>query len=234
MPGDGRPYGGLSPGERKALRRRKLLDTALELYGTNGYSATSIEQICSKARVTTRHFYEEYEGREQLLKALYAEVVSNVTNNVVEALANASSDFASLIRAGVDAFVRTLLTDSRMGRIFCVEVVGVSQELEIYRRSVLHLIAQVVQQQADSIRKNQQIRYLDGLNFTYPTLALVGGSIELITEWIIGDHNLSIDDMIDEITWLYLAMGSILLGLGNEVAEDPSYFPRSRRLGKVG
>ena len=226
----GRSYGGLSPNERRAQRRRRLLDAALELFGTVGYGGTSIEQICTVSKVTTRHFYEEYQSREQLLKAIFAEVVFHVSNNVLEALAKCSDDFVEKIRAGVGAFVRTLLEDPRMGRIYCVEVVGVSQEMELHRRSFQHLFAQVVQQQADSIRRSPQIQYLEGLNFTYATLALVGGSNELITEKLIGDCPLTVEDIIDEISWLYITVGSILLGFDRSVIDDPKYLPRSRQI----
>lgn len=36
---EGRPWRGLSPQERRDARRRRLLDAALELFGTKGYAA---------------------------------------------------------------------------------------------------------------------------------------------------------------------------------------------------
>ena len=47
----GRPYGGRSPEERRADRRRRLLDAALDRFGTTGYASTSITELCSSAGV---------------------------------------------------------------------------------------------------------------------------------------------------------------------------------------
>ena len=73
-----RRYRGRLPDERRADRRRRLLDAGLELFGTVGYHGTSIERLCAQAGVTARHFYQEFSGREALLAALFGEIVSEV------------------------------------------------------------------------------------------------------------------------------------------------------------
>ena len=225
----GRPYRGLSPLERRADRRRRLLDAGLELFGSAGYSNTSIEQICSFARVTTRHFYEEYGSREELLKAVYVEVVAHSSRKIIEALDNTPNEMTARIRSGVDAFVRSMLDDPRHARVFCVEVVGVSPEMEIHRRSVLHLFAQVVQQQSDSLRANGQVTFPEGMNFTYTTLALVGGTTELITEWVMGGQRLPVCDIVEELVWLYTTIGVTMLGIDPATVETELLRPKSRR-----
>ncbi len=67
----GRTYRGRSPEERRAERRERLLEAGLKLFGGEGYAATSIERLCAHARVTARHFYEEFPTREALLLAVF-------------------------------------------------------------------------------------------------------------------------------------------------------------------
>ncbi len=67
----GRTYAGLSAPERRAERRERLLDAALELFGTAGFPKTTIPMLCSAAGVTARHFYDEFDSREALLRTLY-------------------------------------------------------------------------------------------------------------------------------------------------------------------
>ena len=43
--GQGRPWRGQSPQERRDSRRRRLLDAALDLFGTTGYPATSLTAL---------------------------------------------------------------------------------------------------------------------------------------------------------------------------------------------
>ena len=51
-PAPRRGYGGRSAAERRAERRERLLAAGLELFGTRGYAATSIERLCAAASVS--------------------------------------------------------------------------------------------------------------------------------------------------------------------------------------
>ena len=88
-PAQGRPWRGQSPQERREARRRRLLDAALELFGTTGYAATSLTALCAQAGVSPRHFYELYAGREPLMADLYDEIVLETARLVDEAYAAA-------------------------------------------------------------------------------------------------------------------------------------------------
>src|SRR4051812_44502026 len=70
----GRSYGGRSADERDAERRQRLLDAAHDLIGTVGYAATTIEQICKRATVSTRHFYLRYSSKEDVFLDLYRSI----------------------------------------------------------------------------------------------------------------------------------------------------------------
>jgi AcrR family transcriptional regulator len=71
-----RGYAGMTPEELDQERRRRLLDTALELFAKQGYAHTSIEQLCAQSRVTARYFYQLFSSREALLRALYDEIIA--------------------------------------------------------------------------------------------------------------------------------------------------------------
>jgi AcrR family transcriptional regulator len=55
-----------------------LLEAGLEFYGTIGFRHTTIPQLCSSAGVTARHFYEEFGTQEQLLRAVFDGISSDV------------------------------------------------------------------------------------------------------------------------------------------------------------
>ena len=143
-----RLYGGMTAEQRRAERRRRLLDTALELFGTDGYPYTGIERICSHAGVTARHFYEEFGSREGLLVAVYDEIVTEILADVAAAVREAPGDAVELTRAGLRAFVHGMVDDPRRARVTCLEVVGVSPNLEVHRRSVLRRYAELVREQS--------------------------------------------------------------------------------------
>src|SRR5580692_3427895 len=99
-----RVYRGQSNHERREDRRDRLVRAGLELFGTAGYAATSIEGICSSAGVTARHFYEHFVSREALLRAIYDEVVADAQRAVMRALALPAADATVRVERAVEAF----------------------------------------------------------------------------------------------------------------------------------
>lgn len=203
-----RLYGGMTAEQRRAERRRRLLDTALELFGTDGYPYTGIERICSHAGVTARHFYEEFGSREGLLVALYDEIVAEILGRVATAVAEAPEDAIELTRAGLRAFVHGMIDDPRRARVTCLEVVGVSPALEAHRRTVLRRYADLVREQSrvfDAQRDSQVPRRRQIAN----ALVLVGGTNELMIEWITDGsaYTATVDELIDDLLALYVGVG---------------------------
>ena len=68
--GTGRRYSGLHAEERVATRRTAILAAALEVFGRQGYAATTVKQICTEAELTERYFYESFTDKEAMLMAL--------------------------------------------------------------------------------------------------------------------------------------------------------------------
>ncbi len=205
-PQGGRRYRGQSPDERRAERRRRLLDAALELFGTIGYGASSIEMVCATAGVTARHFYEHFEGREALMIALFDEENAQVIEAVISSAVAADPDLDSRIDAGVAAFMHGMLDDPRRARVLCLECVGVSPEVEQRRRAGLHTYANFVSAQAGRLTGDGSA---PPSSFDLLSLALVGGTNELIVEWLSGDLHPSISVLIGEVSAFFRAAGQV-------------------------
>ena len=122
MDGGGRVYGGRSESERRADRRARLLEAGLALFGTEGWAGTSIERLCTTAGVATRSFYEEHSGREQLLLAVYDEVLAGAAQAVIHAVEAAGDDERARAHAGVAAYVGHLTEDPRRAQVVNQEV----------------------------------------------------------------------------------------------------------------
>jgi AcrR family transcriptional regulator len=90
-----RRYRGISAEERRAARRRQLLDAALEIAGTRGVERTTMTAICSEAGLTERYFYESFDARDQLLLALVDEIAEQVRTAVLTALSDTEGDTAA-------------------------------------------------------------------------------------------------------------------------------------------
>ena len=81
-----RPYGGVSASERLAVRRQKLLDAGLELFGTRGIAATGVGDICDQAGLTKRYFYESFQTIDELAVAVFDQVTGRLAEQIVPAI----------------------------------------------------------------------------------------------------------------------------------------------------
>ncbi len=126
----GRTYGGESATDRLTRRRRQLLDAGLQLFGTAGYRATTVRQLCREAKVSDRYFYEQFDSTEDLLLAVYDECTGRLEEAAVSALGDRDGDVGELAHRGIDAFLAVVESDPRLARVVWFEVLGVSSRVE--------------------------------------------------------------------------------------------------------
>ena len=186
-----RRYRGQTAAERRRQRRDQLLDAGLELFGTVGFGATTIEMLCRTAQLQPRYFYEQFESREALLRAVYDRHVEALMNAVLNALEQASDDPRDRLEAGLRAFVGAALEDERLARINYFEMLGVNRELESRRRAVLRSYADLITAQLDALDPARRPK------LTHPRLgavAIVGAVDGLIVDSLAGDRRTAAAD----------------------------------------
>lgn len=160
----GRTYGGESAADRAARRRRQLLDAGLALFGTAGYRATTVRQLCREARLSDRYFYEHFESTEDLLLAVYEECTQRLEDASLSGLVDDGVPVHDLARRGLLGFLALVESDPRLARVVWFEVLGVSARVE---RAYLarmqrfgHLMVTVVAERADAAEVSGSTREL--------------------------------------------------------------------------
>ncbi|TDO54622.1 TetR family transcriptional regulator [Kribbella sp. VKM Ac-2527] len=180
-----RRYSGRSVDEWKAARRERLLDAALELFGTDGYPATSVERLCAQAKVSTRHFYHEFQNKEAVLLAVHAQVIELAVRSTGEALERtAAAPVRDRIGAAVDGYLQTIMTDLRRARVSFVEVVGASPAVEEQRIAFRELLISNVVKVGQTAVERQEIRAKD---FRFIGLCFFGAVNTVVYDWMITD-----------------------------------------------
>jgi AcrR family transcriptional regulator len=179
-----RRYGGKTGDERRAERREKLLDAAVDLFGTAGYAATTIEMLCRAAGLNPRYFYEQFPSREALLLGVYDRHVEAVRASVVAALERAPADPQARLEAGLRAFVEGTIADERLARINYFEMIGVSPEVEARRREVLRTYADLIAAQIEATAPDRRPQLSDP---RLGAVAVVGAVDGLITDALSAD-----------------------------------------------
>ncbi|MGC0362300.1 AcrR family transcriptional regulator [Rhodococcus sp. 27YEA15] len=197
-----RVYGGKSAGERTSERVDRLLTAALELFGTHGYAATSIEQLCTRASVSTRSFYQDVGGRAALLQALVARLNDAGALAAGRALTEKpDAPVIDRISLAIRAYLAETCATRQCARVCYVEVVGVSSEIEQWRHSVRENIVVMFDTEGSlAVERNE----LEPRNFRLLILAVIGAANILAQEWAMSTPNERGDDrgfdpFIDEI-----------------------------------
>jgi AcrR family transcriptional regulator len=170
----GRVYGGRSEHERRADRRTRLLQAGLELFGTDGWQGATIERLCSAAGVATRSFYEEFTGREALLKAVYEAVMQDVLDTVLPRVQACEGPLEQRVQVGLGGYVAHMTEDPRRARIAHREV-RVAGLLENDRHAMVLRFAEVIAHEAH-LQGGAQARALG--------LALAGAVSEVLVDWV--------------------------------------------------
>lgn len=198
-----RGYRGLSAEELRRQRQQRLIEAGIALFGERGYAATPIEAVCSQAKVSTRHFYEQFEGRESILHAVYDALVAALEGIVRASLTGSREPLAQRVANTIEATVHHMLADPRRGRILCIEAVGVSAGMERKRRATTHALARVIQRYARMLAARGELPQRD---YRLPAVAMVGMFNELVAEWLTEDTGLSAAEMAREAKILFRAM----------------------------
>jgi AcrR family transcriptional regulator len=204
-----RVYGGIGADERRAERRVRLLEAGLDLLGGEGWQASTVRAICSRAGLTPRYFYESFADRDALLLAVFDEVASELSAVVLAAVTPPPGDAHETARAAIGAGIELITADARKARVLFVEAMG-AEPLARRRFETLRGFAQLVAEQARSFYgvSGGGDRMID-----VSALMLVGGLAETFMAWLDGSLVVSKEQLVEDCADLFAAMGEGTLGL---------------------
>jgi len=196
-----RRYRGITAAERSAGRRERLIDAGLELFGTEGYAGSSIRRVSAAAGLNSRYFYESFSSREELLYEVYVSILTEIGVKAAEAIAMAET-IEEQARAGLRAGWTVLTEDPRKARIVALEVVGVSERLEQARRQMRHALADMTVRNAGTfVGEGVELR----LDPKLTARSLMGGVVDVLVDWIHGEVDLTVDEVVEHFTRLFTA-----------------------------
>ncbi|HKN55961.1 MAG TPA: TetR/AcrR family transcriptional regulator [Amycolatopsis sp.] len=198
-----RTYGGVAPEQRRADRRERLLLAGLELFTSTGFRQAKITEVCTRAGVSTRNFYEEFTSKEDVLRTLHDRINSLALEHVTAELDRvADADVVTRIGRLLDVFIETVTTDPRLPRLNYVEAVGVSEELEAQHQLWVDRWANFIEAEA---RHAADAGLAPDRSYRLTAIALVGAATGLLREWQAHDPPLPVEDVRGELRALMLA-----------------------------
>jgi AcrR family transcriptional regulator len=198
-----RPYRGASRSERVEERRRRLIDAGVDLFGTIGYGAATVEHICARAGLSKRYFYESFPDLEALLLACYELCANDIHDAMVGAVAEAPETVAAQLRAALIGYFTAIDADQRRARITLLEILGVSSAVDAAYA-------------AQTARFADSVQALAGDTFTKSTVpkpqlhviaeGIIGAITTIATQWLLDHRRRPRTQIIDAAHVLVLAV----------------------------
>lgn len=139
-----RRWHGTLRAERDTARRERLLEAALELYGTIGFRKTNVMALCRESGVSSRSFYELFPTQEDLLERLYIELNDEIIAALDTTQPLPTDTLVGSTRRIVGSALASMLDDERKARVLEIEVVGISESLEQRRHLTMRLLAAAI------------------------------------------------------------------------------------------
>lgn len=191
-----RLYSGLSAVERAEARRSRLLEAAHILIGRDGFAATSIEHICSTAKVSTRDFYQHYDRKEAILLDLFGQITTRSLVGAVDMLAATAGQSArERVTTAIRAYVYPMVEDPHAARITIVEVLGAPARIESRRLKVRDAIVDLIVSECTAAVERGDLRDRD---FRFAALALMGSTNAIIYDWIRGPDR-PVEQLVEQL-----------------------------------
>ncbi|MEW9547558.1 TetR/AcrR family transcriptional regulator [Nonomuraea sp. NPDC050783] len=174
------------------------MTAAYTLYAKPGFAATTIERLCSEARISNRAFYECFGGREELLQALHERCVEESLAVVAKALQEAPNTLDGRIKAGIRAYIEFATADWRRARIMHVEVRRSGDVLTMSRQRAVDAFARIIQEASAEFPQEPH------LNRRLLALGVIGALQELLIEWLLSETQPAIDELVAAAVHIFM------------------------------
>ncbi len=180
-PPNKRRYGGVLPEERQRLRRAKLIEGAREVFGTKGFHATTVREVCVAAHLTERYFYESFKTLPQLFMATYAELRTQLMARTLAVLKQAEPTPLGMLEPAMRVFLEFVRDDPRRGRIMLVDSLGVNDEVAALSGATARDYSALLRQHLHQLVSKDN---LQEVNLDLLADGLIGLNVLLAARWM--------------------------------------------------
>ncbi|MFE6924994.1 TetR/AcrR family transcriptional regulator [Nocardia sp. NPDC057663] len=202
-----RTYGGVSAQQRRAQRRTALLDAALDIVAEEGQAKLTVAGLCARAGLNERYYYENFENRDGVLEALLDRIAEELTGAIVAALTTAPPDSRSQSHAAIDAGISVLTDDPRKAQAALIAGMA-TPELRARTARTVRAFARLVAAEGSGFYGVEVPQNLVDFRAIY----LIGGLTQTLTTWLAGDLDLTREELIDQVTEVFVLLGDDLAG----------------------
>jgi len=188
---------GLSREQIAESQRERLLAAIAQVVAANGYRQTTITDVVKLASVSTRDFYELFEGKEECFLAAFDALRDHVEELVREAAAS-EADWPHQTIAAIRAALEFFAAEPEFARICLIESVSATPRNAIrFREAVLACVPALAQGRAE----------LDDPDSLLPKTedAIIGGIVSMVTRAVVAGEAESLPALLPDLVDFALA-----------------------------
>ncbi|WP_032376266.1 TetR/AcrR family transcriptional regulator [Rhodococcoides fascians] len=198
MPPVVRPYRGVAADERRRERREKLLEACLDAVAESGVSTVTVDDICARAGLSKRYFYESFGDRDAILVSALDDVIDTVGTalNELEQKHGSAEDRVAQTAA---ALVRALTADPRASLLYTAA--SANPALDARRRQMVDRFTPLLMREVLDADPGDP-------RAEAATVLMVAGTTELLDRWLRGTLPFTEAEFVDTLTALGVALAT--------------------------
>jgi len=205
-----RTYKGATPQQRVEQRHAQLVDAAVDVFGTIGYRAATIDHVCARAGLSKRYFYESFTDSEALLLACYQRCADEIHQAMVAAVIEAGDTVDAQLRAALTGYFGAIDADQRRARITLLEILGVSATIDAAYEAQTERFANSVQALAASSFEGSA---LTKAQLHIIAQGIIGAITTIAMQWLLGHRRRPRTQLIDAT---HVLVSAVLDRLSND------------------
>lgn len=202
-----RRYGGVLPEERQRQRRAKLIEGAMDVFGTKGFHASTVREVCVAAHLTERYFYESFKNLSDLFIAVYGEMRQQLMDRTLRVFDADDRQPVELVESSLRVFLEFIREDPRRGQIMLVDALGINSEVTRLSGSTARDYGNLVRQRLMAMVHPDMVQEVD---LALLSDGMVGLNILLATRWMQDGFQTPLDKVVRTNTLPYIGLIKLL------------------------
>lgn len=203
---EGRPYRGVPLAERRKERRQRLMAAGRQVFGENGFRGTTVKMVCREAGLTERYFYESFDSREALFKAVVEAGAAELRQRILDTVAGLGSgaDARAVARAALRSYFGLMRDEPGLARLLLFEVLGVSEEIDRAYYAALDEFSRMLLALAEPMAARGELRLAHAPELI--AAGLIGAAQQIASRWVLHGYQRPLDEVVDSAFAIYAAV----------------------------
>jgi AcrR family transcriptional regulator len=187
------------------VQRGRLLDAMADVIGEEGYLATTVHKVLTRARISRRTYYELFKDKEDCFLIAYDEIAEQVVETAKAACREAGSTPERRIEAGVRSILELTEREPNVARMFIVEVLAAGNTAREQRSRTMERLSELVGDALVDRGDDRQEALLHAR-------VLIGGVHEIVYDSLIRGRAENLTDIAGEVVASYLSSPGVAHG----------------------